>query len=206
MKINQLSELDPNTPWLEYINRVLTKDIVQVDDSETIIVDVPSFLTKLSDLLASTPPSVQANYLMWRAAASSMSYLTEEADKVRLRFSKALTGRSAEPPRWKRCVEETSESLPNAVGSLYVSKYFDEASKATAVEMVSNIRKQFEIILDQVEWMDEDTREKAKVKAKAMNAHIGYPPELLDMTKLEDLYEGLELTEDKYFEQHISKC
>ena len=64
MSIRQLSQLDPNTPWLEYINRVLSEDIVQVEDTETIIVTVPSYIEKLNDLLAVTPAHVQANYLM----------------------------------------------------------------------------------------------------------------------------------------------
>ena len=204
MPISKLTELDPNTPWLEYINRVLTEDIVQVEESETIIVDVPSYIEKLSELIVVTPARVQANYLMWRAAAESMSYLTEEADKIGLKFSKKLTGQSEQPPRWKRCVGAATGSLSNAVGSLYVSKYFDEKSKSTALEMVTEIRSQFELILDQVEWMDDETKEKAKMKARAMVAHIGYPPELLDMTKLEDLYDGLELGEDDYFENALN--
>merc|ERR1712142_969446 len=69
---------------------------------------------------------------------------------------------------------------------------------------VTEIRKQFELILDQVEWMDEKTRQKAKLKLKAMNSHIGYPPELLDVKKLEDLYAGLKLGEDKYFENVLN--
>ena len=203
MTISQLSVIDPETPWLVYVNNLLTEDIVQVDDSETIIVDVPSYVKDLSDLLSRTSKRVQANYLMWRAVASSMSYLTEEADKIRLKFSRKITGLAAESPRWKRCVEETISSLPSAVGSLYVSNYFDEASKASADEMVSEIRKQFDIILDQVEWMDEKTRQNAKLKLKAMSSHIGYPPELLDMTKLEDLYDGLDLG-DRYFENVLN--
>jgi predicted metalloendopeptidase len=204
MSISQLSELDPNTPWLEYINRILGGNIDKVDDDETVIVDVPSYIKNLSNLLVNTPPHVQANYLMWRATASSMTYLTEAADKIRQAFSKKITGQAEQPPRWKTCVNEARESLPNAVGSLYVSKYFHKQSKSTAVEMVSEIRNQFQLILDEVEWMDEDTRRKAKEKARAMSSHIGYPPELLDVTKLEDLYDGLELGEDNYFENALN--
>ena len=200
MTIEKLFDVDATTPWLEYINNLLTKDIAQVDNSETIIVDVPSYIKNLSNLLNNTSKAVQANYLMWRAAASSLPYLTEEADKIRLKFSKQITGQAAQPPRWKRCVQEVTESLPNAVGSLYVSKYFNEASKTAADEMVSEIRKQFDIILDEVGWMDEKTREMAKLKLKAMKSHIGYPAELLDITKLEDHYNSLELAENKYFE------
>ena len=128
MSISQLSDLDPNTPWLEYINRIHGESLVQVDDNETVIVDVPSYIKNLSNLLVTTSPHVQANYLMWRAAASSMSYLTEAADKIMLTFSKKITGRTEQPPRWKTCVVEAKESLPNAVGSLYVSKYFHQQS------------------------------------------------------------------------------
>jgi predicted metalloendopeptidase len=140
MPISQLSTLDPNTPWLVYINTILSKDIVQVTEAETIIVDVPVYISNFSQLVQDTPSRVQANYLMWRAAAASMAYLTEAADKISLKFSKKLTGKSEEPPRWRKCVGAASGSLANAVGSLYVTKYFNEDSKDAALEMVSEIR------------------------------------------------------------------
>jgi len=204
MPVSKLTELDPTTPWLEYINRVLSPDIVKVDDTETIIVDVPSYIRDLSALLSVTPARIQANYLMWRAAAASMAYLTEEADKIALKFSKKLTGKSEEAPRWRKCVGAASGSMANAVGSLYVTKYFDEDSKSTALDMVARIRNQFELIINQVDWMDDETKERAKVKAKGMVEHIGYPPELLEMKKLKDLYEGLELSSDNYFENALN--
>jgi predicted metalloendopeptidase len=135
---------------------------------------------------------------MWRAAAASMAYMNEAADKISLKFSKKLTGKSEEPPRWRKCVGAASGSLANAVGSLYVTKYFNEDSKTEALMMVSEIRRQFERLLDEVEWMDEDTKRQARVKAQGMVEHIGYPSELLEMSKLEDLYYGLELSPNAY--------
>jgi len=199
MTISQLSQLDPSTPWLEYINTLLSPGIVQADLSETIIVDVPSYIQGLSSLTAATPPSVQANYLIWRAVAASIPYLTEAADRIGLQLTKALTGQAEKPPRWKICVGAATGSLGAAVGSLYVSKYFKEKSKVTAEEMVTEIRKEFMKMLGEVEWMDESTKERAKVKANAMVEHIGYPSELQDMKKLEGLYKGLELSADDYF-------
>ena len=199
MTIREVSTLDPDTPWLEYINRILTPAINQVSEDELIIVDVPSFVRSMSALLAATPARVQANYLMWRVAGSTMSYMTEDAEKIGLKFAKKLTGRSAKPPRWKKCVGAATGSLSSAVGSLYVKKYFDENSKATALDMVNGIRDQFNIILEEVDWMDDATKVKAKDKANAMVEHIGYPPELLDMNKLTDLYDGLELSSDDFF-------
>jgi len=198
MKVSELTTLDPTTPWLEYINTILTTDIVQVSGDEIIIVDVPNYITSFSQLLQTTPKRVQANYLMWRAAAASMAYMNEAADKISLKFSKKLTGKSEEPPRWRKCVGAASGSLANAVGSLYVTKYFNEDSKAEALMMVSEIRRQFERLLDEVDWMDEDTKRQARVKAQGMVEHIGYPSELLDQSKLEDLYAGLELSPNAY--------
>ena len=194
MKISELSSLDPTTPWLEYINTIFSKELLQVTGEEIIIVDVPSYLEKMSQLISATPARVQANYLLWRVAASTMSYLTEDVEKIGLKFAKKLTGQSAKPPRWKKCVGAASGSLSSAVGSLYVSKHFDEDSKSTALDMVKDIKKQFDIILKEIDWMDDGTKIKAKEKAAAMVEHIGYPSELLDMKKLTDLYDGLELS------------
>lgn len=77
-------------------------------------------------------------------------------------------------------------------------KYFQEESKAAAQEMVDGIRKEFEVILNNVNWMDEETRESALHKLKAMATYIGYPDELMDNAKIEELYNGLEIDENNY--------
>jgi len=198
MKIKDLSQLDPNTPWLKYINRILTPDIIQVTEDEMIIVDVPSYIKKFSSYIVQVPPRVQANYLLWRAAAASMKYLNEEARKISLKFSQKLTGKKEETPRWRTCVGAAKGSLANAVGSLYVQKYFKQDSKAAALEMVADIRAEFNLILEEIDWMDEGTKWRAKQKADSIAEHIGYPAELTDKGKLEELYQGLELNSTHY--------
>ena len=187
MVISDLYQLDPNTPWLEYVNNLLTPDILTVGPEEPVIVEVPSYVRSLGSLLQLTPGRVQANYLMWRAASSSLSYLSHRAEQVSRAFSKETAGKRELPPRWMKCVTATSSSLANAMGSLYVSKYFRESSRAAAVEMVEEIRTQFSLMLDRLDWMDEVTRANAKEKAEAMETHIGYPIELLDMKTLDQV-------------------
>lgn len=203
MEVGDLSTLDPTTPWVEYINTVLEGAFV-IDESEPIIVDAPSYIKEFSSLISRTPIRLQANYLMWRTAASSMGYLTEAADKIALKFSKKLTGKSEEPPRWRKCVSAASGSLSNAVGSLYVNKYFKENAKAAAIDMVKGIREEFTKILREIDWMDDETKDRAEEKAKSMVEHIGYPPELLDMSKLTDLYANLELGDDTYLQNALN--
>ena len=187
MTVGDLYQLEPGTPWLEYINNLLTADILTVGPEEPVIVNVPSYVRSLGSLLRATPGRVQANYLMWRAASSSLSYLTRGAEQVSLSFSKKLSGKTELPPRWMKCVTATSSSLANAVGSLYVSRYFQETDRAAAVEMVKEIRTQFSLMLAQVDWMDDKTRANARQKADAMETHIGYPSELLDMKTLDQV-------------------
>ena len=91
-----------------------------------------------------------------------------------------------------------NHSLPIAVGALYVRKYFREDSKATALEMVYEIRREFERLLNKVDWMDETTRKSALNKLKAMSTHIGYPDELMDNAKIEKYYANLKVDENNY--------
>lgn len=89
-------------------------------------------------------------------------------------------------------------SLSIAVGALYVRKYFREDSKAAALEMVNGIRYQFENILKDVAWMDDETRKSAINKLHSMSTHIGYPDEIMDNSKIEEYYQDLEIDENDY--------
>ena len=73
--------------------------LLKVDEEEVIIVNVPSYLEKFSKYIQQTPDRVQANYMLWRAAAASMKYLTEDARKISLKFLKKLTGKTEETSR-----------------------------------------------------------------------------------------------------------
>ena len=100
--------------------------------------------------------------------------------------------------RWRTCVGAAKGSLANAVGALYVQKYFKQDSKQAALEMVADIRLEFNRILEEIDWMDGVTKNKARQKANAIVEHIGYPSELTDERKLEELYAGLELNSTHY--------
>lgn len=79
--------------------------------------------------------------------------------------------------------------MPVAVGSLYVRSYFCSHAKHEAEDMVQNIRKELRHILKQVPWMDKHTLKRAVDKLDAMEAHVGYPEELLNDTLVEQYYE-----------------
>ncbi|XP_035430447.1 neprilysin-2 isoform X1 [Spodoptera frugiperda] len=203
MTIAELSEKFPKIPWLEYINRLLAPH-VKVGEDEVAIVSVPKYISDLELLLESTPKRVQANYVMWRVAGASVSYLTDNLRRRQLAYVTALSGKTERESRWKECADTTSVSMSIAVGALYIRKYFNENSKANALEMVNDIRQQFRKTLNEVDWMDEKTRQAALEKADSMASHIAYPSEMLDNDKLAKFYDGLEMSSDKLMESVLN--
>ncbi|XP_069163087.1 neprilysin-2 isoform X2 [Procambarus clarkii] len=193
MSIAELQKMVPEVPWLEYINTVLDP-FFTVTEEEPVIVNVPTFVKKLGQLLTKTPKRVIANYMIWRVTAASVGYLSEDARDIQLEYSRKLVGKGTREPRWKECMSSVSGSLAHAVGSMYARAFFKEDAKAAADEMVRYIRAEFANILHNIDWMDKATRHRAMEKAKAITPHIAYPPELLLDEKLTELYDGLEIS------------
>ncbi|XP_015110120.1 neprilysin-2 [Diachasma alloeum] len=201
MTIAQLSQTYPSIPWKEYFNRLLPPSI-RVDDSEIVIVQVPSFITNLEKLMKETPKRIQANYLMWRVLQNLLNFLDNQIE-LQLQYLTHLSGTKSES-RWKQCVFFVSDSLSISVGAQYVRKYFNKDTKKNVIEMVDDIRKQLNQILQKVDWMDDETRKSALEKAASMTSYIAYPDELLDDRKLEEFYQDLELSDENYLQNIIN--
>ena len=193
-------------PWLEYINNILTPEILVVEDTERVILDEPGFLKNLTEILKRTPKRTIANYMFFRAASSSLGFFTEAARKVQEDYSQELTGTTSkvgksqnitqistktfQTPRWKQCVGTASGIFSSVVGHLYVKKHFKEEAKQAMDEMVRDIRGEMDVILKNIQWMDDKTRVRAREKLRTMKEYIGYPDELLQVHLLEEVYKA----------------
>ncbi|XP_022914109.1 neprilysin-2 isoform X2 [Onthophagus taurus] len=197
MTVSELQSKYPIVNWKEYFNVLLAPD-TKVDDNEVVIVSIPKYLKDFDDLIKNTSKRTQANYLLWRAVASSVSYLNDELRNRQLQYHTIATGKTERASRWKECIEIAAGSLGNAAGALYVRKYFNEDARQNAIKMVKDIRTEFVEIVKKVDWMDEKSRKRALEKAQAMSTHIAYPDELLDDKILEKFYQDLELDSEKY--------
>lgn len=149
MTVHELSTAYPSIPWSEYFNTILAPH-AQLGQDEIVIVNVPSYLKNFEKLISSTPKRVQANYVLGRTAAASVSYLTDDIRKRQLKYMAVINGKMEREPRWKECVDIVSSSLAISVGSMYVRKYFKEDAKKTALEMVGDIKEEFIKILKKV--------------------------------------------------------
>lgn len=129
----------------------------------------------------------------------SVSTLGKRWRELAQSYNTVITGQEREEPRWEQCLSSLTGTLGVAISSMYVRNHFKPDSKGLAMEMVEYIRGEFGRILDQVDWMDEETRLEAKDKAKSISAYIGYPDELLNDTLIEELYKGLHFDRRDYF-------
>eukprot|EP00088_Acartia_fossae_P063834 TRINITY_DN7820_c0_g1_i2.p1 TRINITY_DN7820_c0_g1~~TRINITY_DN7820_c0_g1_i2.p1 ORF type:complete len:771 (+),score=167.12 TRINITY_DN7820_c0_g1_i2:291-2315(+) len=210
--VKELYDID----WVRIVNEVLeNSELVSVDENEIVNVATPKYIQDVKELIGNTDPKIVANYMMWRFVKGSFGFLAEEARDITLEYKKVLAGTKQQPPRWETCVKATAGiggsylywyegSLTNAVGSMYARKYFPLENKNIADEMVKYIRKEFKIMLDELDWMDQETRERAHTKVDTMTPFIAYAKEILDDNLLNEFYSGLEMNEDSYLNNYLA--
>ena len=208
-----MAELYPDLDWVRHVNELLNGDVV--DGDEVVNVAVPKYLTQFRELVAATPARVQANYIVFRNIKTNFGYLTERALDIQLEYSKALTGKKKQSPRWEKCVKSVAGldgtyfyyyegSLSNAVGSMFVRRYFPEEAREIAINITDSLEKEFRVMLDELDWMDETTRAKAHEKAGLMTPHIAYPKELTDDDLINDFYRGLSFADKGYMDNVLA--
>ncbi|KAJ6649466.1 Neprilysin-2 [Pseudolycoriella hygida] len=200
--IKQLQDSNPYINWLDYMNAMLPED-QSVNENDTVNNMQPEFFNELGKFLASTPNRTLANYIMWRAVNSVTTKLTTDVRNLRFEFNKVLYGVKKQEPRWLECSEAVTSSMGIAVGAQYVRKYFNESSKGAVLDMLADIRAEFLDILQNVNWMDDETRRIALEKARTTTYLIGYPDELLNETKIEEYFRNLEIQSDNFLANHL---
>ncbi|WP_426751899.1 M13 family metallopeptidase [Myxococcus sp. Y35] len=150
------------------------------------IVWQPSALTGLSKLTQSEPLQTWKDYLAFHAVARAAPYLSKAFVDESFAFNgKTLSGTPSMRERWKRGVDFTNHAMGEAVGKLYVEKYFPPEVKAEADAMVRNIITAFAKRIDALEWMSPETKARAKEKVSTLQASIGHPERWRDYSGLE---------------------
>lgn len=125
-------------------------------------------------------------YIEWKLLDSSASYLSDDFYNESFNFyGKVLSGKQEPSPRWKRSVKVVNSTLSEAVGQMYVEKYFPPQAKQRMVELVKNLQISLGERIDVQEWMSDETKQKAHEKLDAFYVKVGYPDKWRDYTTLE---------------------
>lgn len=143
---------------------------------ETIRVWHPTAVAGISALAGSEPLDAWRDWLAFHAVDRAAPLLPRAFVEARFELhGTALTGATELPARWKRAVEATNAALGDAVGRLYVAKYFPPEAKAAAEKMVADIVAAFGRRIDRLDWMTPATRARAKAKLATLRVSVGYP-------------------------------
>ena len=150
-----------------------------------LIAGQPEFFTAADKLLKERPLADWKVYLRWHVLRSSAAFLHEEVEREQFEFyGKTLRGQEKQEPRWQRAAKVIDGSIGEALGRLYVEKYFPPAARQRMDELIGNLRAVFQDRLKSVEWMTDATREKALVKFARFTQKIGYPEKFRDYSKV----------------------
>ncbi|MEW9572449.1 M13 family metallopeptidase [Rhodanobacter sp. Si-c] len=170
----------PGLDWTAYFKAA------GLDGQKQIDVWQPSATTGLAALVASEPLAAWKDLLTFHTLNAAAPLLPKAYADLSFDFyGHTLQGTPEQQPRWKRAVGATNVDLGDAVGQLYVKKYFPASSKAEVQQLVKNLIAAFDERLDTLSWMTPATRAKAKEKLVTLKVGVGYPEKWRDYSTLE---------------------
>ncbi|MBC8984815.1 M13 family metallopeptidase [Pedobacter sp. N36a] len=185
-----VTDFSKTTPQLNWVT-MLPK--FKVTGQDTILVSSPKFFVSLDGMLKTVPVADWKTYLEWNVLKSSASNLSSPFVNASFAFTQAQTGQKVQTPRWQRMSQLTDGTIGELLGQLYVAQYFKPDAKVRMTELIANLRKAFEIRINNLDWMSDVTKGKALEKLNAFVPKIGYPDKWKD-------YEGLTITRTTYLQ------
>lgn len=188
-KIN-VSELDSTVgdfDWQTFFDAARAKGFTEINVNQ---VEPINAAVKIVD---STPLEDLKAYLSWCVIDAAAPYLSDNFVNANFDFyGKQLSGQKEIQPRWKRAVGTVDRSLSEAVGQMYVEKYFPAEAKERMLKLVGNLQETLGERINNLTWMSAATKEKAQEKLRAFTVKIGYPDKWRD-------YSSLEIKKDSYW-------
>jgi endothelin-converting enzyme/putative endopeptidase len=180
MSSGELEKIAPDFQWQAYFTKVGLPSLASLN------VASPNFFKALNEELDKESLADWKTYLRWHLVHADAPFLTAALVNENFAFyGKTLRGQEQLQPRWKRCTEGVDGDLGEALGQVYVEKYFSPAAKQEAVKMVKEIEAAMEQDINSLAWMSATTKQQAQVKLHGMANKIGYPDKWRDYSKLE---------------------
>ena len=204
MDVKSFSEISPNFDWMAYF------DGIGMGDPGDLNIAQPKFFTEISNMLNDESIPVWKTYLKWQVLNDAAPYLSSAFVDANFGFyGNYLSGRKVNQPRWKRVLQVEDYALGEAIGQIFVEKYFPPEAKERMLELVGNLKYALGERIKDLEWMSDETKQEALAKLDKMNVKIGYPDKWRDYTSLEvktdSYYSNLMRAAKFNFEYMLSK-
>lgn len=188
--VADMQKKQPNIDW----NTFLTNIGAKVDSFD---MEQPAYYDKLNAMLKSVSIDDWKTYLKAQSVGTYANVLSKPFQDAAFGYGSVLTGQKVQKQRWERMVSATDRSLGEALGQLYVEKYFPPEAKKRMDELVDNLTKAFAEHIQNLDWMSDSTKVVAEDKLKAIRRKIGYPEKWRD-------YSSVNVDKTKYFENVVA--
>ncbi|MDE5638048.1 MAG: M13 family metallopeptidase, partial [Alistipes sp.] len=157
-----------------------------VPEAQTVIVAQPSAVANAAELLRTASVEDLRSYLAAQYLSHAAPYLSDEFYAASFEFfGRTMSGTQEPKPRWKRAMAVPNGVLSEAVGEMYVAKYFPERDKVRMLELVKNLQTALGQHIDELDWMSDETKARAQEKLATFTVKIGYPDKWKDYSTLE---------------------
>lgn len=187
MSVEELKKNIPGIDWDVYFATLGLQGITELN------VGQPEPIQEVASILNTVDLEAQKSYLQWKVIDAAASYLSDDFVTENFEFNgKVLSGVKEMKPRWKRAVATVDGAMGEAVGQMYVEKYFPAAAKERMVKLVGNLQQALGERIQGLEWMSDETKAKALEKLAAIYVKVGYPDKWRD-------YAALEIKDDSYW-------
>lgn len=187
MSLDELKKEIPGIDWDAFLNGIGVKGVTELSVSQV------EPIKEVEKIINSLPVENQIAYMQWNLIDRAAGYLSDDLVAQNFDFyGKTLSGKQANQPRWKRAVSTVNGVLGEAVGQMYVEKYFPAAAKERMVQLVKNLQTALGERIRNLEWMGDSTKIKAIEKLNSFYVKVGYPDKWRD-------YTGLNIEKDSYW-------
>ncbi|HWA63612.1 MAG TPA: M13-type metalloendopeptidase [Caulobacteraceae bacterium] len=180
----ELAKAAPGFPWAAWLGAA------RLGEVQRVVVDENSAFPKIAQIYAETPVETLQAWAAFHVADNAAPFLSHRFADANFEFrGKALNGQPEQRPRWKRAAGTLNANIGEAVGSIYVARYFPPESKAKMQALVGELRAALRARIEKVTWMSPETKARALDKLSKFGVKIGYPDHFRD-------YSALTLTAD----------
>ncbi len=195
--MQSMDEIKKNYPNIEWDKYFATLGVNNVDKANVSSVKYMEFL---NDYLPALSDQQKKDLMVLDVVTSSSNLLSDDFQEANFEmFDHVMSGIEQMEPRWKRVMAIPNSMFGEAVGELYVKKYFPEENKTYMKELVENLRKALGKHIDNLSWMSDETKEKAQEKLATFKVKIGYPDKWKD-------YSGIQIDPEKSYLENVREA
>ena len=194
-----LAEFESSYPNVG-LTKMLNAEGVKTEYFKEMVVGQPSFVKGADAVIASMTADELRAYMEWDAILSAAGYLSDDVVEANFDFfGRTMSGRKENHPRWKLATSHVEAQMGEALGKMYVERYFPASSKERMEKLVKNLQLSLAERIEAQDWMSADTKRAALDKLNAFYVKIGYPNQWKDMS-------GLTIDPKLSFYENVQNC